>query len=344
MTPNAAGLTVPVRTGALAEPKSNTATWQLRLVHRVLRSTLRPGLDLLVWMHTRNWITVARIGKGAQRLDQLAGLLPTPRGTRTQRVDFGDCHAEWLWDHSWPPSDPFRRGGVILYFHGGGLVCGGLNTHRRMVARIAAAAGLPALNVAYRQIPDAHITATIQDCVNAYRLVLREGVPADRIVLAGDSVGAGLAISTAVHLRDHDVPLPAAIVALSPWADFDSAQRRHHANARREPFTPDSVYQLLVRWGVARDGQLDPIWSPVNQELTGLPPVLVHAGTTEVLLPDAERLVARCMHAQVPVVFRRWDHGVHVLPLYAPLIPDAQTAIADIARFIRSLPGWSPNS
>ncbi|ASF11585.1 putative carboxylesterase [Nocardia brasiliensis NBRC 14402] len=314
--------------------RTHTASLRLKFVHLLLRATLRVIEDLALWANRRGWLTPVEIASRASRLDRLAARLPLPKGVGVRGVELDTCPAEWIWDES-IGSDPLDRGAAILYFHGGGLVTGGLNTHRGMVARIACDAGIPVFNVAYRQLPQAHITETIEDCVDAYRHLLSLGLPGDRIVLAGDSVGAGLAFSVGLAVRDRKLPMPQAIVALSPWADFDSARRRDHANERREPHTPDAMYALLVDWGLRHEGRLDPAWSPVNHDFSGMPPALIHVGTTEVLLPDAEELVKKYSAANVAVQLELWESGIHVLPLAAPLVPESREAIGKIGRFIR---------
>ncbi|WP_433678707.1 alpha/beta hydrolase fold domain-containing protein [Nocardia sp. CA-119907] len=111
--------------------------------------------------------------------------------------------------------DPRRRDSALLYFHGGGFVGGGLNTHRRMVAKIAQASAMPALSVDYRQLPQAHLTDTVEDAVESYRYLLEQDFPADRMVVSGDSAGGALAFRLALAVRERGLPMPGGISALA---------------------------------------------------------------------------------------------------------------------------------
>lgn len=310
------------------------ASWQLRIAHAALYATARKFFLLAVWLdaHTpippRSLLWVARIP------EPLLRPLRPIRGTRLRRVQLADCRAEWVWHRNQP--DPGQvPDSAILYLHGGGLVACGLNSHRRLVSRIAHAAGVPVLNVDYRQIPRVHVTDTVEDCVGAYEYLLAQGFPAERIVLAGDSAGGGLIFSLAAATREHGLPMPAGIAAISPWADYDSTARLAHPNDRTEALLPARAYALPVKWGMAIDGFLDPAWSPVNHRFDGLPPTLIQVSSTEVVRSDAERLAQRCAAAGVPVSLQIWDRAVHVFHAGADIIPDAREAIAHVGAFIR---------
>nr|WP_238815354.1 alpha/beta hydrolase [Nocardia brasiliensis] len=249
---------------------------------------------------------------------------------------YPDFRAEWLWHKDIPGPDDAGRG-AILYLHGGGFITGGLHSHRRLAARIARAAGLPALVVDYRQLPKAHVTMSVQDAVQAYRSLLDRGFSPDRIVFVGDSAGGGLSFAAALAARDGGLPVPGAIVAISPWADFDPTARQGHPNDRTDAML--SAYSLSVPAlvGLGRDGALDPSWSPVNHDFTGLPPTLIQVGSTEVLLTDAESLARRCGEAAVPCTLQIWDRAIHVFQAGADVLPDARAAVVEIGRFIRNV-------
>src|SRR5262249_32258008 len=155
-------------------------------------------------------------------VDLPASVLAPELGTHRKSVRFDMFRAEWLW-HDETAGVLQAKDSAMLYLHGGAFVTGGLNTHRRMAARIGRACRLPGFAVDYRQLPDGHLTDALEDVVEAYLHLLDEGFPADRIIVAGDSAGAGLSFLLALALRDRGVPMAAGIVALSPWADLDNA-------------------------------------------------------------------------------------------------------------------------
>lgn len=313
---------------------SSPASIGTRIAHPLLRGTVGLGLASL-----------ARIG-GYRPLEQVLWLgrlidlpavaLVPPNGTERRTVQLGNFRAEWLWNDNL--SDPRQRqDSALLYFHGGGYISGGLNTHRRLVAKIGHASSMPALNVDYRHLPSAHFTETLDDAVESYKYLLEQGFHPERIIVSGDSAGGGLAFRLALATRERGLPMPGGISAISPWADFDSTTRNAHPNRHRDSYLPIPVLDMIVRRGLARDGEVDPTWSPVNHDFTGLPPVLIQVGSTECLLPDAEMLTRRCVQADVPVRLQVWDRAPHVHHAVSDLLSDARAAIRDLGQFHRQI-------
>ncbi|MBL1075382.1 alpha/beta hydrolase [Nocardia sp. 2] len=310
------------------------AGWIQRFAHPLSYAVLRQGMNVLVALAWRGIpIRGVRIFHLPNLLDPLLAPLVPIRGTTVRRIAFPRFRAEWVWHRD--AVDPERREAAVLYFHGGGLVSCGLNSHRRLVSRISRAAGVPVFQVDYRQLPKAHVTETIEDCVEAYEYLLAQGFPADRIVLAGDSAGGGLAFRTAIEIRDRLLPTPGGIVGLAPWANYDSTLRFAHPNDRLDPMLGARALDTPAQLGLLRDGALDPAWSAVNHHFAGLPPVLIQVGSTEVLLADAHQLAERCEEAGVPCRMQVWDRAVHVFQAGADLLPDARQAIGVIGEFIR---------
>ncbi|MEV6432439.1 alpha/beta hydrolase [Nocardia sp. NPDC051463] len=312
----------------------STASLATRLAPTAL-TPFRWALTALTVAGKLSPITTRRVFTVTGYTDGYAAPLAPPRGTQRTPVTFEDqFHGEWLW-HDQNPETIREAASAILYIHGGAFITCGLNTHRRLAAKIGRAADMPVLNIAYRQLPHAHITDTIDDCVRAYRYLLDKGFPADRIILAGDSAGGGLTLLTAMTARQHGLPMPAGIVALSPFADLDNTHRLTHPNAGRDAYIPTEALGVIARWGFQRNNTLDPSWSPINGDFTDLPPVLIQVGSTETLLSDAERLAQRCAEANVPCTLQIWDRAPHVFQAASDLLPEARNAIHDIATFAR---------
>lgn len=314
----------------------NCASRSLRFADDLGRRTIRPTLDRIVVLADRGPLR----GSPAFRIANFAELVTLPlrarRGIRRRAVRLPDFRAEWLWHKSIAgPDDP--DGGAILYFHGGAFVAGGLHSHRRLAGRITHAAGVPLLNVAYRQLPAAHLTGTVADALHSYEHLLGLGFAPEKIVFAGDSAGGGLTFATALAARERGVPMPGGIVAIAPWADLEPAQRQAHHNDPKDAVLSAFSLSVLARVGFAVDGELDPRWSPANHDFAGLPPVFIQVGSTEVLLADVEQLAQRCHEAAVPCTVQIWERAPHVFQALADILPEARTAIADIGRAIRAI-------
>ncbi|MFA1538728.1 alpha/beta hydrolase [Actinomadura monticuli] len=293
-----------------------------RAAARLMRVFMRPLVTRLPWTP----LTL----RFAPLLDLGAALMPSPRGTRVTRVAGLGCAAEWVRGRG-VPADSDR---VILYFHGGGFVACGLRTHRRMISRISQAADMPVLSVAYRMQPRVPIQTSIDDCVDAYRWLLETHDP-DDIVIAGDSAGGYLAFMAPLHALRAGLPRPAGIAALSPFADLDIDVKIAHANAPLDPFIPARRMWDMVRTCFPGAELTDPWLSPVHADLAGLPPTLIHVGSIEVLLADAELMAERLGAAGVACTLQIWEGQAHVFQIFADLSREGLIAIQEIGAFAR---------
>ncbi len=315
-----------------AEPQFfRGASVQSRLLGFGLRHSVRPLLGF--WAHLPFDLFPPNI------IDHLARLLPVHAGTTWRTIDLSDCKSEWLQAKG---VDDLTHGnaGAILYFHGGAFLTCGLNTHRRLVSRISYAADQPVLNVGYRQMPYEPITESVGDGVDGFRWLLDQGYKAENITIAGDSAGGYLAFSVARAVMDKGWGRPAGVVAISPLLDFDSAGKKSHRNANRcQTFPLNAVAKLSevtlrmdTRRGIAGNRVC-----PVDMPLGDMPPALIHIGSREVLMADAELMANRLVSAGVPCDLQVWDRQVHVFQAAASWIPEARTAIDEIGTFVQRL-------
>ncbi|MFF5257758.1 alpha/beta hydrolase [Actinomadura viridis] len=289
----------------------------------LMRWTLRPLIVRLPWSPP-----LLRL---APLLEAAAVLMVAPRGTRVARVPGLACAAEWVRGAGVPRDS--RR--VILYFHGGGFVACGLRTHRRMIARISGAAGMPALSVAYRMQPRVPIATSVRDCVDAYRWLLDQGYEPGDIVIAGDSAGGYFSFMTPLHAMREGLPGPAGIAALSPFTDLDIDVKVAHANAATDPFIPAPRMRDMIRVCFPGAELTDPWLSPVHADLGGLPPTLIQVGSLEVMRVDAESMAARLGAAGVPCTLQIWEGQMHVFQIFADLSREGLAAIQEIGAFAR---------
>jgi acetyl esterase/lipase len=330
----------PEALSSVVEP-ANRASIGTRIAHPLLRGTV--GLGLATLARIGGYSQLEQVFRLGRLIDLPAAAVVPPAGTRRRTVQLGKFRAEWLWHDDL--ADPrHRQDSALLYFHGGGFIGGGLNTHRRLVAKIGRASGMPAFNVDYRHLPGAHFTETLDDAVESYEYLLEQGFRSERIIVSGDSAGGGLAFRLALATRERGLPMPGGISAVAPWADFDSTARDTHPNRHRDSYIPTRILEVIARQGFAIDGELDPTWSPVNHDFTGLPPVLIQVGSTECLLPDAEMLTRRCVQANVPVQLQIWDRAPHVHHVGSDLLSDARAAIRDLGEFHRRMSTGYPRS
>lgn len=307
-------------------------SWRSRAVAAGVSAVVRPRL------------AKATFGKKEMRrlaeLDRWAGRYGrTPRGTYVKPVRLDGFGAEWVHGPG-VPAGPRDR--VLLYFHGGGWITCGLNTHRRMISWFSAAAGIPAFSVDYRMIPNVPFEAEVEDCLTAYKWLLDQGVRPDNIVVAGDSAGGYMSFAMPLLARERDLPMPAAIIALSPMVDMDLTAKREHANSKLDPTAPLAMLELMIPVLLSDADPADPRISPVNADLTGLPPVLICAGSTELLYCDAEIMARRLAEAGVPCTLKVWDRQLHVFQMFGSWLPESRAAIAQLGEFARDALAASP--
>jgi acetyl esterase/lipase len=270
-------------------------------------------------------------------VDYAGLLLPALRGTLRKAVRLAHCRAEWVR----APGTGLDR--AVLYLHGGGFVCCGLRTHRRLVSRLSAASGAAILSVDYRMLPKNPISTAVSDGIDGYRWLLARGFAPGEIVVAGDSAGGYLAFMVALATADLGLPRPAGVAALSPLTDLDPSAKLAHPNARRDPLFPAAVFDYITELEtraaarVVIDGETGPRLSPVDSELAGMPPSLIQVGSTEILLPDAELMAERLAEAGADCEVQVWDGQVHVFQAGADFVPEARRAIRELGGFVRSV-------
>lgn len=254
---------------------------------------------------------------------------PSP-GTRVGEVPIGQATGLWV-D---PPGPAGKR--VVLHFHGGGYCFGSAVCSVEYAERLARAAGGRCLALEYRLAPEHPFPAALEDALAAYRWLLQSHRP-DEIVFSGESAGAGLAIAAAMALRDAGEKLPAAIVALSPFADCTLKGEAIHRRNGEDPIVEIDTLAYMVSSYFQERSPADPLVSPVHGYFRGLPPLLIQAGRKEVLVEEAQRLAERAKAAGVDTELDLYDERLHIFSLF-PFLPNASRALEAIRAFLARRP------
>lgn len=298
---------------------------QSRIVLELCRRVVRPVVRVAP-------ITAAGV-RAAFLIDVLAGLRRIPGGIACDHVQLPDLRLEIVRqvDRMAQHND-----GVVLYFHGGGFVTCGTNTHRPVVADLSRRTAMPVVNVGYRQLPKTKIAGSVEDCLTAYRWLLAQGADPTKIVFAGDSAGGFLVFATALKAIEEGLPAPAGLIGISPLLDLDCTEKFAHGNAKLDAFVAMPGLAAVCQLGAAVDGVIDPLLSPVNGALAELPPTLLVSAEDEVLRCDAELMAARLWEAGVRAELQLWRGQVHAFPALAPQLPESRAVLAGITRFVRA--------
>lgn len=211
---------------------------------------------------------------------------------------------------------------------------GSPQTHIGITGLLSELSQVRILSVDYRLAPENPYPAAIEDAVSAYRWLLQQGVPADSIVIGGDSAGGGLTFATLLKLKENGDPLPAAAFVMSPWVDLDHSGETIETKADVDPmFTKSSMVHMAKLYAQNADLR-SPFISPLYGNLSGLPPVLIHVGTNEMLHSDSLRMADALKKAGVDCTIREWEELFHVFHSVV-YIPEARIANEEIAAFIQ---------
>jgi len=287
---------------------------------------VRLGLRLFVKRrYRREPIEVVR-----QRFKRMELLVPRPPlGTKTRNFSLNGLPARTITVRK------ARPGTEVLFLHGGAYSVGSFRNYGHFTWRLGKAARARVLALDYRMAPEHPYPAALNDALAGYCWLLDQGASPDRILLTGDSAGGGLTLALLLKLRDEGVPLPAGAVALSPWTDLATTGASLHTKADTDPMLVASEIPHHAAMYLGGADPRDPYASPLYGDPRGLPPTLIQAGGDEVLLDDGVRMAEKMQAAGCDVELQVWPRMPHVFQLLATVMPEAQAAVAEIARFAR---------
>lgn len=229
---------------------------------------------------------------------------------------------------------PEQHSPVVLYLHGGAYVSGTASGYRSLSGGLAKAVNAALFSPEYRLAPEHRYPAAIDDALAAYRGLLDLGYSATRIVVAGDSAGGGLAAALLLAIRGNDLPQPAAAWLLSPWVDLTVSGGTADTNAEKD--------LLLDREGLLKTAadylgdhdRTDPLASPVFADLSGLPPLMITVGSSEILLDDAIGLTRNAATAGINVRLEVGAALFHDFPLFGFMLSEGRDALAAASEFL----------
>ena len=292
---------------------------------------------------SRAFIRRERWGRDERAVARRARLLfgtPTPlswargRGVRVVEINEGDARGEWIIPARQTDGEA-GRAGAILYLHGGGYVSCSPSTHRPVTAALARLTRLRVFAPDYRLAPEHRYPAALDDAVAAYRRLIDKGTPPASVAFAGDSAGGGLTLALLLRARDEGLPMPAAAVVFSPWADLAGAGRSVRANDGRCAMfrTPNIAEFASVYLGHA--SAFDSYASPAHAaDFRDLPPVLLQVGSTELLLDDARTVHEKIKRAGGASRLEVYEDLMHCWQMLDGFVPEARAALKRAADFI----------
>jgi acetyl esterase/lipase/NRPS condensation-like uncharacterized protein len=243
--------------------------------------------------------------KGQDKLGELMTALHRSE-IMTKNHDFQHFQGAWIM-----PQDQ-RRGGVVLYLHGGGYTCGSLEYAKGFSSVLAAECGVRVFCAAYRLAPEHRYPAAVEDALEAYQYLLKKGYAGHQILLCGESAGGGLIYALCLKLKELGLPLPCGLIGISPWTDLTGSGKSYEENREVDPSMSPELLQFYAK--CYTDDPANPLCSPLFGDLTGFPPSLLFVD--EVMLDDTrmlhEKLVKSGCRSKLIVAPERW----HAYVLY----------------------------
>jgi epsilon-lactone hydrolase len=263
----------------------------------------------------------ASVSEQRRLLRERASARPAPPGVTVTPAELGSVPAADI------TIDGIEPRHVVLYFHGGVYVLGDAFQSADLASQVGRRVQARVISLDYRLAPEHPYPAAVDDALAAYDALLREGTAPSDVAFAGDSAGGGLALATMVNARDRGLPLPAAAFLMSPYADLTLAGATMDTKSDVDPLlSRDLLLPRVTDYTAGQDPALSLI-SPVFADLSGLPPLILQAGTHEVLLDDAVRLAQQAAAADVAVTLDVTPTVPHVFQNFYPILDEAADAL-----------------
>lgn len=266
----------------------------------------------------------------AQRtlLDQMLTAQPLPADVRVTPGQLGGIPVVFIDIAGVEPR------GTVFHIHGGGFALGSAAGSVGLASSLARKTGMRAVSVDYRLAPEHPYPAALRDVTAAYRALAEQAGSLDDVVVSGESAGGNLAIELLVAGKAERLPMPAAVLLLSPMTDLTASGSSYAGKADADPAITAQAIRIRAADYLAGADPADPLVSPIFADLSGLPPLLIQAGSHEVLLDDATRLAAKAAADDVAVTLDITPGVPHVFQAFAGLLDEGDAALSRIARFV----------
>jgi monoterpene epsilon-lactone hydrolase len=298
---------------------SRCASWNLAMEvgTEVMRRQLRAAFE------------ISDVREARRYLDSVA--IPSAALSKVSTVDIVQKDLKGAWFI--PPG--IDSGLSTLYLHGGGYSFYPRGFYNNLAALVALSTKSQLFAPDYRLSPEHKFPAQLEDAVTAYQWLLQKGVDAKKLVVLGDSAGGNLALALLLTLRNLKLPSPGMAVCLSPATDFQSTAAVAQANAEYDWITAE----MALRWSgwfCSPEERSNPLVSPLNANLTGLPPIYIQAGASEILLPGIEEFARRAKQQGADVTLEIWPGMNHDFQAFGYDVPQSMEALQRIGEVVTS--------
>ena len=225
---------------------------------------------------------------------------------------------------------------VILQLHGGGYMGAVRNAYYVFAGLYnEVSKGCNVLTPDYRVAPEHPYPAALEDALASYQWLLDKGYYGEQIIVAGDSAGGGLAMALCMYLKDHHMPMPGGVIAMSPWTDLTASGESYTTNYEKDPLFGNTKESLIYVNDYAGDhDKMDYYISPLFGDFRGFPPMLIQVGSLEMLLSDSVSVAAKARQQGIRVRLSIYEGMFHIFQMAAKMLPESKRAWVEIGKFI----------
>ena len=276
-------------------------------------------------------VSPEELAKQRAEMEIFSRLITPTIGVSTKSFKVGEIPCEEI-----SPDFSYREDRIILYCHGGGYTCGGLNYARILASKLSLHTGLKVFSFEYGLAPEHKYPQAIDEAVSVYDYLLNKGYGAKNIVIAGDSAGGNLTLEICIRLIEQERFLPKALVLFSPWTDMRAVNPSYETLKDKDPLlTREYVESVRSAYTNEGDDFEDPHLSPLLYDFKNMPPVLIQVGSNEILRDDSEKLVKKLTKsgsfARLQIIQGGW-HVFQQMP-----IVKANKALKDVDKFLKEI-------
>jgi len=221
---------------------------------------------------------------------------------------------------------------TVLYLHGGGYAYYA-KAHQNLIALVTLAAKSQTFALDYRLIPESPFPAQLEDALDAYHWLLDTGVKPERLVVIGDSAGGNLTMALLLSLRDAHLHLPALGICIAPWIDIENSGNSMTENAQYD-WVEKRMPVQWAEWLCKENTPQNPIISPINADLKGLPPIYIQAGSAEILYDMIRKFADKAQEQGCNIKLDIWKNMNHDFQAFGDMIPESKEALMRIGEVI----------
>ncbi|NHI94224.1 MAG: alpha/beta hydrolase [Candidatus Lokiarchaeota archaeon] len=292
---------------------------ELEMIIKFLRKNQILGVDIPV-------------EQARQFLNKLTSMTKPHKDINIEAFNIKSISAEWI---SAPDAQSDK---IILYLHGGGYVTGSIDTHRAFISSLSQKIKCHCLSIDYRLAPENPFPAALDDAITAYRWLIEEKmIHPSNLIIAGESAGGGLTLSTIMKIKKIGLALPSACMVFSPWADLLNTGATLKTKKEEDPFLSPEVLFKFSKMYYANDDPKNPLISPLYGDFKDFPPLLIQVGTSEILLSDSTRVAERAKEAGVDVTIEQYNQMIHAFQLFESFVPEGKEAMNKINNFVQKI-------